>query len=414
MYRLLSQLRRSLRKDTVVVTSCLAVWLVLCYREGFVSRYHSYVRRSNVNNSQTVHFAVQEMDISDRDDRDILIPTQVSVQRQAGKLTEEKVILLWTRFYANDWEVPEGSGIFQDQASPVNHCLVTRNKSLLLSADAVLIHMRDIKTPRDLPQHREPRQIWIMYLVESPYHSEVNLSEYNGLFNWTSTYSPYSSVPSPYGQYEPYSKPEHGAPTLPSVDSGSPPRAKARLAAWFVTNCRTPNQREDYVTELQKHIPVDVYGPCSRNRCDNISACLDMLRGHYTFYLALENSNCRHYISEKFWHNALEHDVIPVAMGARKEDYLAVAPPGSFLHVEDFSSPAMLARHMRRVRTDSRLYNDHFQWKSQGGVTADIVRHPPRKLYWCSLCKALHDVTSVRKAPVDIGRWWSVPYQCHG
>ena len=35
-----------------------------------------------------------------------------------------------------------------------------------------------------------------------------------------------------------------------------------RLVAWMVSNCYTASHREHYVLELQKHIPIDVYGNC--------------------------------------------------------------------------------------------------------------------------------------------------------
>ena len=41
--------------------------------------------------------------------------------------------------------------------------------------------------------------------------------------------------------------------------------SKTRIAAWFVSNCKTPVRREDYVAELQKHIPVDIFGRCPFN-----------------------------------------------------------------------------------------------------------------------------------------------------
>ena len=42
---------------------------------------------------------------------------------------------------------------------------------------------------------------------------------------------------------------------------------KKKKVAWFVTNCKTPSKREQFVTELQKHIPVDIYGQCGPLKC---------------------------------------------------------------------------------------------------------------------------------------------------
>ena len=46
--------------------------------------------------------------------------------------------------------------------------------------------------------------------------------------------------------------------------------------------------------------------------CD--SQCYDSLWDNYKFYLAFENSDCNHYITEKFW-NALANGVVPIVYG---------------------------------------------------------------------------------------------------
>ena len=78
-----------------------------------------------------------------------------------------------------------------------------------------------------------------------------------------------------------------------------------------------------------------------------------MLQKDYKFYLAFENSNCKDYVTEKFFTNALHNGVVPIAMGASMEEYAAIAPPNSFLHVDQFGSPADLAEYLKVL--DSRV-----------------------------------------------------------
>ena len=85
-----------------------------------------------------------------------------------------------------------------------------------------------------------------------------------------------------------------------------------------------------------------------------------MVSKKYKFYLAFENSNCVDYITEKFW-DSLKHKLLPIVMGARIEDYEAVAPPNSFLHVDSFSGPEELAEHLKYLDENPRAYNKHFQ-----------------------------------------------------
>lgn len=54
--------------------------------------------------------------------------------------------------------------------------------------------------------------------------------------------------------------------------------------------------------ELQKYIPVDIYGACGTLKCaiSEKQKCDQMLNTDYKFYLAFENSLCYDYITEKF------------------------------------------------------------------------------------------------------------------
>lgn len=63
----------------------------------------------------------------------------------------------------------------------------------------------------------------------------------------------------------------------------------------------------NYARELGKYINVDIYGACGPHRCPRTSAnrCFQLLDEDYKFYLAFENSNCRDYITEKFFVNGL-------------------------------------------------------------------------------------------------------------
>ena len=78
----------------------------------------------------------------------------------------------------------------------------------------------------------------------------------------------------------------------------------------------------------------------------------------YKFYLAFENSLCSEYITEKLWWNAYSkvgraqryrpdaspQGAVPIVMGGVSEgDYSRLAPPNSYLHVDQFKGPEDLA-----------------------------------------------------------------------
>ena len=133
--------------------------------------------------------------------------------------------------------------------------------------------------------------------------------------------------------------------------------------AWFVSNCEARNNRLDYAKNLSQFIGVDIYGKCGTKKCPRAEEdkCFRLLDTKYKFYLAFENSNCVDYITEKFYVNGLGHDVLPIVMGARREDYERSAPYKSFIHVDDFESPAALAEYLHILDQDDSKYNEYFQ-----------------------------------------------------
>jgi len=54
---------------------------------------------------------------------------------------------------------------------------------------------------------------------------------------------------------------------------------------------------------------VDIFGRCGTENCPRkeSSSCFDKLKKDYYFYLSFENSNCRDYITEKFFDNGLKY-----------------------------------------------------------------------------------------------------------
>ncbi|VDN14772.1 unnamed protein product [Dibothriocephalus latus] len=60
--------------------------------------------------------------------------------------------------------------------------------------------------------------------------------------------------------------------------------------------------------------------------------------------------------------------MLPVVMGAPRDDYCALAPPNSFIHVDDFSSPAELAKYLNWLDLNDTAYASYFAWKDYGRI----------------------------------------------
>jgi hypothetical protein len=51
--------------------------------------------------------------------------------------------------------------------------------------------------------------------------------------------------------------------------------------------------------------------------------------------------------------------------GLSKQDYQQMAPPGSFIHVEDFNSTLDLANYINYLNTNPQEYNKYHYWRDK-------------------------------------------------
>ena len=161
---------------------------------------------------------------------------------------------------------------------------------------------------------------------------------------------------------------------------------------------------------LSKSFQVDIYGKCGNLTCkqQKDGNCFEMLENDYKFYLAFENSNCKDYITEKFFSNSLHHNVLPIVMGPSPEDYAAVAPPHSFLHVDQFKSPAKLAKYLKMLDEDNAKYNEFFEWQTKGEWV--------NTGFFCRLCSLLNFYKKHGPSKEPEGgwaAWWQGEGVCH-
>ncbi|KAF2900249.1 hypothetical protein ILUMI_05933 [Ignelater luminosus] len=295
----------------------------------------------------------------------------------------QKVILVANGLQV--WHQEVGSVAFQE--CPVSRCTLTENRKMYKKADALLYKDYFVRPPA----HRPSQQVWILYLLECPYHTSV--FNYLNVFNWTATYRWDSDLVAPYEKwvyYDPKVTQKHQERNYAAN--------KTKKVAWFVSNCNAWNKRLEYARELQKYISVDIYGACGTLGCPRQdSTCFQLLDRDYKFYLAFENSNCGDYITEKFYVNSLQYNVIPIVMGARPEDYTRSAPLGSFIHVDNFDRPQELAEYLHILDKDDELYNTYFRWKGTGEFI--------NTYFWCRLCGMLHAPLQ-HKYYKNINSWW--------
>ncbi|XP_053912731.1 alpha-(1,3)-fucosyltransferase 4 [Cuculus canorus] len=291
----------------------------------------------------------------------------------------EVTVLLW-------WE-PFGRS---PRPAECPRCRLSAERSRLGEAHAVLFHHRDLALrgaralPRGAPA-RPPRQRWVWMNFESPSHSP-GLSDLGGIFNWTMSYRRDSDVFVPYGYLR--------APPRPFVL----PR-KTRLVAWVISNWNEEHARVRYYRRLKEHLAIDVYG--ARGMELDRGGVVETVSS-YKFYLAFENSQHTDYITEKLWRNAFAASAVPVVLGPRRANYERFIPPDSFIHVDDFSSPQLLATYLKFLDKNKSNYRRYFAWrkKYEVHVTSFWDEH------FCKVCEAVRAAGNQIKTVHDLAGWF--------
>ncbi len=164
-----------------------------------------------------------------------------------------------------------------------------------------------------------------------------------------------------------------GTAMVPDLLRPPQPKTEAAPAVFFASNPFDHTRRGRYVLDLMNEIDVDSYGRVLRNRTlpsdQGRETKLDVI-SRYRFTLAPENSICRDYVTEKFFHPLLVGSV-PVYFGAPNIEEFA---PGNhcFINAGDFADPRDLGEYLRSLCTDEAAYQQFFDWKTND-LRADFM-----------------------------------------
>ncbi|KAH9489899.1 hypothetical protein Btru_056408 [Bulinus truncatus] len=191
---------------------------------------------------------------------------------------------------------------------------------------------------------------------------------------------------------------------------------KKRFSAWMSSTCSDYSRRQLVIKELKLYLgqDIDQFGTCGDRSCSRVN-CQDKL-SNYKFFFSLENSNCKDYITEKFW-TALQRRQIPVVFGgSSSKDYAKIAPPNSFIHAKDFKDVKSLVDYLYYLDRNDTAYNEYLDWTLDYDVYSEL---PARWKWWCDLCEALHDTSRPAQVYSDLSGWvqddicphWSIANQ---
>ncbi|GIY35015.1 glycoprotein 3-alpha-L-fucosyltransferase A [Caerostris darwini] len=229
-----------------------------------------------------------------------------SASSAAGTTPKQKLKKILLYFGKGGWnDLPLGRTVFLRDKCPVNTCELSISLKDAEQADALFFKDRFL-----WPFYkRQPHQVWILFLLECPLHTQA-FKNLKNVFNWTATYRHDSDLVAPYEKFVSYNASFDyipGQKNKPPAEIVNFAANKTKKVAWFVSNCNAKNKRLEYAKELGQYIEVDIYGSCGNKKCPRTLThkCFRMLDKEYKFYLAFENSNCKDYITEKFFVNGL-------------------------------------------------------------------------------------------------------------
>ncbi|KAJ8031438.1 Glycoprotein 3-alpha-L-fucosyltransferase A [Holothuria leucospilota] len=293
---------------------------------------------------------------------------------------------------------------------PETGCLVkfVRSKKYALenNTDVMIFFQHGTKNLKELSRTRRPHHAWVFLTREAG--PAVNIHR-DAIYNWSMTYRSDSDFPIPYGVYN------KKVPTISEHEIVDRTKGKTKLVAWVASNCyKTGWPRLEFVRNLSKHIEVDMYGACGDDNCtlSHRKCEYGPLVQKHKFYLALENKVCKDYITEKFWSNALRKNLVPIVYGPSRSEYEKLAPPHSFIHVNDFGSIEELARYIKKLDQDDALYSEYFEWQRHGSVELFGVTQWIRLETICNIAnKYLKHINNAENFHVKQEFW---DYSCRG
>ena len=141
---------------------------------------------------------------------------------------------------------------------------------------------------------------------------------------------------------------------------------------------------------FQAGLLVERYGRCFNNKEAFKNLPKETLQS-YKFYLAFENGfHCKDYVTEKFWNNALSEGRVPVVWGPSKKDLTRIAPTKSFIHVDDFDSPANLVSYLQYLNHNDTAYREYFGWIEKPDKKTFRIVRSHHKNWALKLCDFLH------------------------
>lgn len=261
-------------------------------------------------------------------------------------------------------------------------CRVTDKRRGRLKSDAYMFYASSIEI-QDLPLPRNPdKNVWALYHEESPRNMPELMHEpFLKLFNYSATVSRRSNVPLTF-QYLKSLDNITSAKYFVSTEKKNSYLNYLAPILYLQSQCCTTTERDVYVKELMKLIPVDSYGDCLNYKKLPLDMKEDYLNklnddaflkfiARYKFVIAIENGVCDDYITEKFW-RAIQVGIVPIYFGSPTiEDFFPNNK--SAILLTQYPNPKLLVKYIHQLNSNDKLYEEYLMHKIEGVISNHIL-----------------------------------------
>ena len=311
------------------------------------------------------------------------------IARETSTISEtlDVLILFWSNMHDGPWYSHTNGEPLQCKDTVVGSspcdCRFTKNKALVNSSSAVIWDL--VAQDMTFPSVHKADQYWILF--NSEYLSKTNDTfpyKKSDVFNLSAEYHEDADIHLPYGMCRPRDRRQIIKQNISADKNGT--------CLALISECNDARSlRLDYIRKLNESIPTDIIGLCGRQPPNTegrsyfgtgkSSIKRDLLNS-YQFYLAFENTLCKHYITEKVF-KVLQDDIHTVPIVRGFGPYKDMLPPHSYIDTADFATTEDLARYLKLLVSDPKLYFEYFRWRE----TTECVDLDLNPYEWpCIIC----------------------------
>ncbi|KAI8646058.1 hypothetical protein BD408DRAFT_380887 [Parasitella parasitica] len=302
------------------------------------------------------------------------------------------------KFTARDCPIPDE---FDIDTKDDHWCTLTSARNDIKDAAALMFHAPDMMLA-ELQDHKDAtNQPWILESLETPFSSIFRADkEIMRDFDYLASYNFKSTFLFSY-----FSPAIMDVVNRPLPKDFIKTKTKSAPILWIAKNCRATNGREKYIEKLMEYVDVHSYGSCLNNKPFPLDKSRSDLIAEYKFYLAVENSNCEDYATEKLY-DTLTLSAVPIVDGP--SSYQGYIPTNrSVIYMDAYPDPKDLADYINYLHNNDTAYLQYLSYRQHAIDIAPKDRLEPEFISRWNDTIAFNQISSYCSVCRGVLPWWA-------